>query len=225
MKKLSILFLIICLGLVAGCTTNTTGSTDADTDGASEQQPTESAVATDAAATDAATTGGTEDGDLGHAHAVTPEEPGTEERCSICNMVVYGADHPMGRYTGQVVTADGEHLFTDDVGCLLNQIRVLEEEPLAAWVRDYNTLEWIPVDEAVPVRASIETPMKMGFALFGSEEAAEQFISENPMLSPVMATMEEVDSIALERRKAKMAQQAEQEQMEQDHGNMDNSNN
>ncbi|EKN63188.1 nitrous oxide reductase accessory protein NosL [Schinkia azotoformans] len=137
--------------------------------------------------------------------AVEATEPTTETKCSMCDMTVYPHDHDMGKFTGQVVTADGEHLFTDDVGCLMNQIRVLEEAPQAAWVRDYNTLEWVPVSNAIPVRASIETPMKMGFALFGSEEAADKFVTENPMLAAVVTSMDDVDKIALERRKAKLA--------------------
>lgn len=132
-------------------------------------------------------------------------EPTSETKCSMCDMTVYPHDHEMGKFTGQVVTADGEHLFTDDVGCLMNQIRTLEEEPQAAWVRDYNTLEWVPVSNAIPVRASIETPMKMGFALFGSEDAANKYVAENPMVAPVLSTMDDVDKIAEERYKVKMA--------------------
>lgn len=137
--------------------------------------------------------------------AVEPTEPTAETKCSMCDMTVYPHDHEMGKFTGQVVTADGEHLFTDDVGCLMNQVRTLEEEPQAAWVRDYNTLEWVPVSNAVPVRASIETPMKMGFALFGSEDAANKYVTENPAVAPVVSTMDAVDKIAEERYKAKMA--------------------
>lgn len=137
--------------------------------------------------------------------SVEATEPTAETKCSMCDMTVYPHDHKMGMFTGQVVTADGEHLFTDDVGCLMNQIRTLEEEPQAAWVRDYNTLEWVPVSDATPVRASIETPMKMGFALFGSEDAANKYVAENPMAAPVVSTMDAIDKIAEERYKMKMA--------------------
>lgn len=156
--------------------------------------------------------------------SVAATEPDAETKCSMCDMTVYPHDHEMGKFTGQVVTADGEHLFTDDVGCLMNQIRTLDKEPQAAWVRDYNTLEWVPVNNAIPVRASIETPMKMGFALFGSEDAANKYVTENPMAAPVVSTMDAVDKIAEERYKAKMEKmKASQEKAADaagDHGQM-----
>lgn len=215
MKKLFILLFALSLGMIAGC-----GSTTNDT--TSEKAPAETTTTDNAAqvekeqpSKDAA-----QATDEPEKVAVTPTEPGEGEMCSMCNMEVYHKDHPMGMYSGQVVTADGEHLFTDDLGCTINQVRILEEEPLAAWVRDYNTLEWIPVDKAIPVRASIETPMKMGFALFSTEEAANKFVTENPMLSPVLSTYEDVDKIALERRKAKLAKQKAAEEKQQQQGNM-----
>lgn len=202
MKKFLPVLLALGLltGITAGCGTSNNESqgnppadnaTEVKTDGAdqTEKQATENTAADEKEPAKA---------------AATPTEPGEGATCSMCNMEVYHKDHEMGKYTGQVVTADGEVLFTDDVGCTLNQIRTLEEEPQAAWVRDYNTLEWIPVDQAVPVRASIETPMKMGFALFGTEEAANTFSTENPMLAPVLSTMDDVDKIAAERYKVKM---------------------
>jgi len=202
MKKfLSVLLALgLLTGITAGCGTSNNerqGNQPADnaqevkTDGAdqTEKQATENTAADEKEPTKV---------------AATPTEPGEGAMCSMCNMEVYHKDHDMGKYTGQVVTADGEVLFTDDVGCTLNQLRILEEEPKAAWVRDYNTLEWIPVDQAVPVRASIETPMKMGFALFGTEEAANKYFTENPMLAPVVSTMDDVDKIAAERYKVKM---------------------
>lgn len=187
-------------GVMTGCgTSNNEGQSGAPVEEAADVetgavQETGDAVEDDAAVEDE------------HEHvAVEPTEPGAEAMCAMCDMVVYPHDHEMGKFTGQVVTADGEHLFTDDVGCLMNQIRVLEEAPQAAWVRDYNTLEWVPVSDAIPVRASIETPMKMGFALFGSEEAANKYVTENPAVAPVVSTMDAVDKIAEERYKAKMA--------------------
>ncbi len=218
MKKWWILLMMLALIGFVGCGAQTTGTGNTESQPSADESASETTVAENAgddadtseeahSSDDAPSSADSHDD---HVHAVAPQEPGENEMCSVCNMVVYHRDHPMGRYTGQVVTADGQHLFTDDVGCLLNQIRMLEEEPLGAWVRDYNTLEWIPVDEAVPVRASIETPMKMGFALFGTQETAEQFLAENPMLSPVITTMADVDRIALERRKAKMKAAEEQ---------------
>ncbi|WP_017756263.1 nitrous oxide reductase accessory protein NosL [Calidifontibacillus oryziterrae] len=222
MKKLLILLFALSIGVIAGCGTTSN-------QGAEEQAPAEETAPAEEQVMESETTE-SEVEDVAtvadeHDHGVMPEEPGEGTMCSMCDMIVYHKDHEMGKFTGQVVTADGEYLYTDDVGCLLNQVRVLEEkqeQPLAAWVRDYNTLEWIPADQAIPVRASIETPMKMGFALFGTEEAANKYVTENPMVAPVLSTMDDVDKIALERRKAKMAKMQEsQQKMEQQQSNME----
>jgi len=218
MKKWLMFLMVMGLVLVVGCGANTSGVDDVENRQSMSEQagaPTNGVNGGEDADESNDETHGSDgaqspEDHAGHPQAALPTEPGENEACSMCNMVVYHRNDPMGRYTGQVVTADGRHLFTDDIGCLMNQIRILEEKPLGAWVRDYNTLEWIPVDEAVPVRASLETPMKMGFALFGTREAAEEFLAENPQLSPVIATMEDVDKIALERRKAKMKAAEEQ---------------
>lgn len=211
MKKLFMVLLTLGLvsGILAGCGAgkNESQNAEAPAENAAEVSN-EETQPTDNAAEEGTPTNQNEPAQV----AVTPTEPDEHTTCSMCDMIVYPHDHEMGKFTGQVVTADGKHLFTDDVGCLMNQIRTLEETPQAAWVRDYNSLEWIPVKTAIPVRASIETPMKMGFALFGTEDAANKYVTENPMLAPVISTMDDVDKIAEERYKAKMAKMKESQE-------------
>ncbi|WP_458412055.1 nitrous oxide reductase accessory protein NosL [Schinkia sp. CFF1] len=202
--------------IMAGCGTDTKDSQSSAPDNKATEVATTQTPQSEPAAADKTAA---EQKDAAQTTA-TPTEPGDGEMCSMCNMEVYHQDHEMGKFTGQVVTADGKHLFTDDVGCLLNQIRTLEEKPQGAWVRDYNTLEWVPVNDATPVRASIETPMKMGFALFATKEAADKYVAENPMAAPVITSMDDVDKIALERRKAKLAKMKESEEKAKAAGKM-----
>ncbi len=154
--------------------------------------------------------------------AVEPKEPDADDKCAFCNMKVYGHDHEMGAHTAQMVTKDGEHLYFDDIGCLLNHEHESGEEPSASWVRDYTTKEWIPADEAVPVKADIKTPMKYGIALFQNEEDAKAWAEEHEQLKAMLTSMDEVKAEANERmqkKKEMMKQNGEgAHDMNSDHG-------
>ncbi|MBT2685239.1 nitrous oxide reductase accessory protein NosL [Bacillus sp. ISL-37] len=137
-------------------------------------------------------------------HADGPHEPGADDVCAFCNMKVYPEADPMGVFTAQAKTKDGEYVFFDDSGCLLNITRRDDVEFEEEWVRDYITSEWVEVDSAIPVKADLKTPMKYGYAFFKDNESAEKFISENSDKNPAMATWEQIDQIANERYMKKM---------------------
>ncbi|ESU32303.1 hypothetical protein G3A_12630 [Bacillus sp. 17376] len=137
-------------------------------------------------------------------HADGPHEPGADDVCAFCNMKVYEEADPMGVFTAQAKTKDGEYVFFDDSGCLLNITRRDDVEFEEKWVRDYITSEWVEADSATPVKADLKTPMKYGYAFFKDSESAEKFISENSDKNPAMATWEQIDQIANERYMKKM---------------------
>jgi copper chaperone NosL len=137
-------------------------------------------------------------------HAAGPHEPGKEEVCAFCNMKVYSKADPMGVFTAQAKTKDGEYVFFDDSGCLLNYQRRDEVEYEEKWVRDYVTSEWIAADSAVPVKAEIKTPMKYGYAFFKDKESAENFISDNGEKNPELAEWPQINQISNERYMKKM---------------------
>ncbi len=141
--------------------------------------------------------------------AVTPEpiEPTSESLCVGCQMKIYLKDEEMGQFTAQAVTEDGEHVFFDDSGCLLNYARKTEQEYQAAWVRDYYSLDWIVKDEALAVHSDIKTPMKMGNAFFQEQDEVNQFIEEKTDLHPTPVTWEDIDEVAYERYLKKMQSQ------------------
>ncbi|WP_430111223.1 nitrous oxide reductase accessory protein NosL [Paenibacillus sp. B1-33] len=135
------------------------------------------------------------------------EEPTHEDLCAFCQMKIYLREEDMGMFTAQMQTADGQHLYFDDVGCLLNYERDMKEKPAASWVRDYSTLEWVSAKDSTPVKAEIKTPMKYGYALFATQDAAKKFVSDNQALKGKEATWKEIDEISHQRylkRKARM---------------------
>lgn len=137
-------------------------------------------------------------------HQHEPTEPNHEEVCAFCNMKIYGSGNAMGAFTAQAITADGEKVFFDDSGCLLNAERQAEQEFIQAWVRDLETMEWHDTDETVIVKANIQTPMKYGYAFFNTQEAADQYVSENADLDATLTDWTAVDEVAHERYKMKM---------------------
>lgn len=148
----------------------------------------------------------------GDENALEPIEPEEDTVCAICNMKVYGKDHEMGVFSGQGITQDGETVFFDDVGCVMNYDNEKGAALKTQWVRDYETLEWTETGKAIPVKTDLKSPMKWGYVFFDSEEKAEKFIKENGNLNPAIADWEEIDTMAAERYQKKMDAMKNQEE-------------
>ncbi|MGX7594363.1 nitrous oxide reductase accessory protein NosL [Planococcus plakortidis] len=134
------------------------------------------------------------------------EEPGEDTVCEYCQMTVYNATHELGAFTAQGVKADGSNAFFDDVGCMLNQERVDGAE-MEKFVRDYNTLEWIPLEEAVIVKSGLKTPMNYGFAFFTELSAADAFIQQHG--DAQKSDLAAVDAMSYERHEMRMEKMGE----------------
>jgi copper chaperone NosL len=88
----------------------------------------------------------------------TPEDPiWGKQPCAHCRMLVSDP-----RYAAQALTASGERVYFDDVGCLA---RELAEHPgaLATWVRDAKA-RWIETSRA-RFSGGAPTPMDFGFVV------------------------------------------------------------
>src|SRR5699024_4341769 len=124
-------------------------------------------------AEDAETTEETETADL----AYEPEEvnPDTDV-CDVCAMAV--ADD---QYATQIVLENEKALKFDDLGCLYKWIEENGKDDIgAAFVRDFDTEEWILLEDATYVfDEEIETPMAYGIISFENAEDAESYIDEN----------------------------------------------
>ncbi|KIQ94140.1 NosL [Anoxybacillus thermarum] len=145
-------------------------------------------------------------------------EPDENTVCVFCNMKVYPKEHELGKFTAKSATENGDVLFFDDIGCLFNYERD-HNEAAKKYVRDYNTLEWIELQNATVVKADIKTPMNYGYAFFAKKEDADKFVSEQP--GAMIVSWEDVDKVAHERymKKKQMMQNKEDGQ---GHGHNDN---
>lgn len=109
--------------------------------------------------------------------AYQPESINPEtDVCAICAMAV--ADD---RHATQIVLTNHRALKFDDLGCLFKWIEENGEDEVGAkFVRDYHTLEWVLLEEAVYVfDEKIQTPMAYGVISFKNAEDAQSFIQEH----------------------------------------------
>lgn len=144
-------------------------------------------------------------------------EPTEDTLCEICNMKVYTKDHEMGVFSAQAIRPDGSVVFYDDIGCLLNDeyINDIENEK---FVRDYNTLNWVNVEEATVVKTDLKSPMNWGYIFFKSKEDADAYIKEHEKAK--ITPLSEVREAAIERYKKKQEHSHGHESHEG--GHMDN---
>ncbi|WP_054958089.1 nitrous oxide reductase accessory protein NosL [Paenibacillus dakarensis] len=98
------------------------------------------------------------------------------DKCAVCNMQVKDDQHAV-----QIVLKDSKVLKFDDLGDLFKWKQNNGTDQIGAeFVRDYNTKEWIHLQEASYVYdKSIRTPMAYGVISFQKKEDAEKFVSEH----------------------------------------------
>ena len=135
------------------------------------------------------------------------QEPAEDTVCSMCNMKVYTKDHEQGVFSAQAIREDGQVVFYDDIGCLLNDeyVNKVENEK---FVRDYATLNWFNVEEAIVVKTDLKSPMNWGYIFFKYQEDADAYMDEHP--EAAVTPLEQVRTEAMERYKKKQAEKAGQ---------------
>lgn len=134
------------------------------------------------------------------------QEPTEDTICFMCNMKVYTRDHEQGLFSAQAIREDGELVFYDDIGCLLND-EYVNNVSNEKFVRDYTTLNWFNVDEAYVVKTDLKSPMNWGYIFFKSEAEANDYIAQHPKAA--LTELQQVRDEAIERHKKK--QQAKKE--------------
>lgn len=134
------------------------------------------------------------------------QEPTEDTICFMCNMKVYTRDHEQGVFSAQAIREDGELVFYDDIGCLLND-EYVNNVSNEKFVRDYTTLNWFNVDEAYVVKTDLKSPMNWGYIFFKSEAEANDYIAQHPKAA--LTELQQVRDEAIERHKKK--QQAKKE--------------
>ncbi|WP_397540154.1 nitrous oxide reductase accessory protein NosL [Rummeliibacillus pycnus] len=141
------------------------------------------------------------------------KEPTKDDKCAFCDMKVFDAKQEMGAFTAQAIKKDGSTMFLDDIGCILNQERK-DKETYEKYVRDYNSKEWLKLDDAIIVKADIKTPMNYGYAFFKDQKSADAFIEKNK--GAQIAKVSDIDKIALERYKMKMKKMQDMKKSDSD---------
>ncbi|WP_139996164.1 nitrous oxide reductase accessory protein NosL [Kurthia sp. Dielmo] len=135
------------------------------------------------------------------------KEPAKDEKCAFCNMKVYQKNNKLGAFTAQAIDDKGKNLFFDDAGCMLNYERE-HNVTLEKFVRDYDSKEWIHLEDAAVVAGDIKTPMNYGFAYFAQKVDAQKFIDKHE--GSKLVAVEDIDDKAHEKMKMKMNMQSEQ---------------
>lgn len=96
--------------------------------------------------------------------------------CKVCNMGITHED-----YAAQLVFKNGDYEVFDDLGCLIEFMKDVDESEVgAAFIKSADGNEWLPVEEATYVYSKdYWTPMNYGVLAFSSKDAAEQYMKEN----------------------------------------------
>ncbi|EHQ91321.1 nitrous oxide reductase accessory protein NosL [Desulfosporosinus youngiae] len=108
----------------------------------------------------------------------TPREiDPTIDVCPVCRMTVIDE-----RFAAQTIDSQGQVEIFDDIGCLSIFMRRLEAGKkngiAAAYVKDFESVEWLSAQEAFYVQGRIDTPMSFGIVAFADEETARKFAEE-----------------------------------------------
>ena len=92
--------------------------------------------------------------------------------CVECNMIISEE-----RHAAAYRLADGTEKLFDDVGGMVKHGREQGEfDTATAWVHDYETEEWVEVENAFFVPTlSVATPMGHGIIAFGDRDRADTF--------------------------------------------------
>lgn len=92
--------------------------------------------------------------------------------CSSCNMSIVNM-----HFAAEMIDPKGQVQKFDDIGCLTLYLKKqsIEMKGLTIYVKDFNTMNWIPAQSANYVKGKIDTPMNFGIVGFESKEAAQNF--------------------------------------------------
>lgn len=96
-----------------------------------------------------------------------PSDPAWgRQPCAHCGMVVGEPGT-----AAELVTAEGQRLYFDDVGCMIAYERGLRFPPRHAWVHDADAPRWLAA-EGAKYRPGEQTPMDFGFSAHGAGPGA-----------------------------------------------------
>ena len=105
--------------------------------------------------------------------AVKPVDIFPEDMCSHCRMSVSNQ-----AFAAEIITENGEALKFDDIGCMEEFTRNSKDVKMAgAFVKDYETKEWLPLEKSTIIVTGIATPMGSGKIACGDSVRAAKIRS------------------------------------------------
>lgn len=140
-----------------------------------------------------------------------------ETECEVCKMKVMDK-----QFAAEAIMENEKGYAFDDIGCLMRDWypEQKEEDIAAMYVKDFNTKDWVELDEAMFVYdKESKTPMAYNILSFAKEADAEAYIEEN---GGDMMDFEQLKDHSWERGEMHMKMDGEgsMDQMDQD-GEMD----
>lgn len=110
------------------------------------------------------------------ASKIEPEDIFPEDNCAQCRMAISEV-----QFASEIIDMHGDVYKFDDLGCMLKFRKKRSDLKInATFLKDYETMEWIPYEQAVIVETSIETPMGSGKVAVANQERAKAIQSRYP---------------------------------------------
>lgn len=136
-----------------------------------------------------------------------------ETECEVCKMKIMDK-----QFAAEAIMENEKGYAFDDIGCLMRDWypEQKEEDIAAMYVKDFNTKDWVELDEAMFVYdKESKTPMAYNILSFAKEADAEAYIEEN---GGEMMDFEQLKDHSWERGEMHMKMDGEgsMDQMDQD---------
>lgn len=98
------------------------------------------------------------------------------DACEVCNMSIAHTD-----FATQLIESDGTVHMYDDIGCMVKYLEGegKNKEIAATFVRDNETMDWVPMEEAYyAYHSEFWTPMAYGVVPFATKEQADAYVKK-----------------------------------------------
>ncbi|KAA0230791.1 hypothetical protein EDS67_05085 [candidate division KSB1 bacterium] len=107
---------------------------------------------------------------------IKPVDIYPEDMCSQCRMAI---SEPV--FASEIITTAGDVFKFDDLGCLEKfQEKSGELKISAAFVKDYETKNWLLYEHSTIVQTSLQTPMGSGKIAFADPAQAREYREKFP---------------------------------------------
>jgi copper chaperone NosL len=110
---------------------------------------------------------------------IRPVDIFPEDNCAQCRMVI--SDE---RCASEIIDERGDVFKFDDISCLLNyRSKHSDIRIIATFLKDYESKQWMPYENASIVETGAETPMGSGKIAFADSKQALAFQKQHPRIT------------------------------------------